>query len=285
MTNWARIQKLAALAVGGAGGVAIYLYAVKREQSPFVENSWTTNVVVPDEAKWDFNWDHRDPKSIVKPLRKNATDDDVHKYNEKLEAAKSKAVRHLILIRHGQYNLDGTTDDERYLTEIGRTQANLTGQRLKVLDIKWDKMIRSTMTRAQETGKIISTELAMNFPIENCSLIEEGAPIQPQPAVGHWAPEPSQFFQDGARIEAGFRKYFHRADAKQEKDSYTLMVCHANVIRYFVCRAMQFPPEAWLRLSLNHASITWLSILPSGRVILRSMGDSGHMPPKFVTSR
>lgn len=73
----------------------------------------------------------------------------------------------------------------------GRNQASLTGQRLKVLDIQWDKMIRSTMTRAQETGKIISTELAMNMPIENCPLIEEGAPIPPQPAIGHWSPEPS----------------------------------------------------------------------------------------------
>lgn len=45
-----------------------------------------------------------------------------------------------------------------------------------------------------------------------------------------------QFFQDGARIEAGFRKYFHRAEPKQEQDSYSLIVCHANVIRYFVCR-------------------------------------------------
>lgn len=45
-----------------------------------------------------------------------------------------------------------------------------------------------------------------------------------------------QFFQDGARIEAGFRKHFHRAEPEQEKDSYTLIVCHANVIRYFVCR-------------------------------------------------
>ncbi len=62
----------------------------------------------------------RDPKSIVKPLHKNATDDEVNKYNEKLDAAKSKAVRHLILIRHGQYNLDGVTDDQRYLTEIGK---------------------------------------------------------------------------------------------------------------------------------------------------------------------
>lgn len=94
-----------------------------------------------------------------------------------------------------------------------------------------------------------------------------------------------QFFQDGARIEAGFRKYFHRAEPSQELDSYTLLVCHANVIRYFVCRALQLPPEAWLRISLNHASITWLSIQPSGRVTLRLLGDSGHMPPEFVTSR
>jgi hypothetical protein len=45
-----------------------------------------------------------------------------------------------------------------------------------------------------------------------------------------------QFFQDGARIEAAFRKYFYRAEKSQEKDSYEILVCHANVIRYFVCR-------------------------------------------------
>ena len=33
-----------------------------------------------------------------------------------------------------------------------------------------------------------------------------------------------------------------------------------NVCRYFVCRALQFPPEAWLRISLKHASITWITI-------------------------
>ena len=32
------------------------------------------------------------------------------------------------------------------------------------------------------------------------------------------------------------------------------------VYRYFVCRALQFPPEAWLRISLKHASITWITI-------------------------
>ena len=48
---------------------------------------------------------------------------------------------------------------------------------------------------------------------------------------------------DGRRIEAAFRKYFHRAEPEQEKDSYEVIVCHANVIRYFLCRALQLPPE------------------------------------------
>ena len=45
-----------------------------------------------------------------------------------------------------------------------------------------------------------------------------------------------EYFQDGSRIEAAFRKYIHRADVKQANDSHELIVCHANVIRYFVCR-------------------------------------------------
>jgi len=51
-----------------------------------------------------------------------------------------------------------------------------------------------------------------------------------------------QFYTDGARIEAAFRKYFHRAEPEQTNDSYEIMVCHANVIRYFVCRLVISEP-------------------------------------------
>ena len=57
-----------------------------------------------------------------------------------------------------------------------------------------------------------------------------------------------------------------------------MFVTHANVIRYFVCRALQLPPEAWLRMSLHNGSITWLSIRPDGLVFVRELGDTGHMP-------
>jgi len=46
---------------------------------------------------------------------------------------------------------------------------------------------------------------------------------------------------------------------------------------------MQFPPEAWLRMSLDHASITAFSIYPNGRVSLRSYSNSGYMPPDAIT--
>lgn len=146
----------------------------------------------------------RDPASLVKPIKSKATPEDENKYNERLEAVKPTAVRHLILIRHGQYNLDGATDSDRFLTEVGRKQAAFTGERLKLLQIPFDKMIRSTMTRAQETGKIISTHIT-NIPIENCSLIEEGAPIAPQPPIGHWHPEPHVSFECHISIKLYFR--------------------------------------------------------------------------------
>eukprot|EP00966_Prymnesium_polylepis_P118079 2730309-Prymnesium_polylepis.1 len=38
-----------------------------------------------------------------------------------------------------------------------------------------------------------------------------------------------------------------------------------NVIRYFVLRALQLPPEAWLRLGGFNGSIAHLQIRPSGR--------------------
>ncbi|KAL1138710.1 hypothetical protein AAG570_008772, partial [Ranatra chinensis] len=200
------------------------------------------------------------------------------------EKKKPKAVRHIILIRHGQYNLDGITDPDRTLTELGKSQAKMTAMRLKELDLPYTSLVWSTMTRAKETAMIIREALSSEINIQECSLLEEGAPVPPEPPIGHWKPPYHQFFQDGARIEAAYRKFFHRADMSQEQDSYDVIVCHANVIRYFVCRALQYPAEGWLRLSLHHASITWLSILPSGRVLLRCYGDAGYMPPYALTT-
>ena len=47
---------------------------------------------------------------------------------------------------------------------------------------------------------------------------------------------------------------------------------------------MQFPIEAWLRISLNHGSITQMTILGDGSVLLKTIGDTGFIPSNKVTS-
>ena len=141
------------------------------------------------------------------------------------------------------------------------------------------------MARARETASIIYKQLPPGLPVLECDLLREGMPFGPEPPlVGDWK-SAYKLYEDGAgsRIESAFRKHFHRAEPSQVNDSYEVFVCHANVIRYFVCRALQLPPEAWLRMSLYHASVTEFTIRPSGNVSVRAVGDAGHLPLAMLT--
>uniref|UniRef100_A0A6G1SMS7 Serine/threonine-protein phosphatase PGAM5, mitochondrial n=1 Tax=Aceria tosichella TaxID=561515 RepID=A0A6G1SMS7_9ACAR len=246
-----------------------------------VKNPHEFNPNLP-KTSWDYDWDKRDPASLVPPGQSMKSDEDIKRQTRISTPIKPTATRHLFLIRHGQYNLKGATDEERTLTPLGWEQAEFTAKRLKELSIPYAKIIQSSMTRAKNTASVISKHLG-DVPVETCDFLREGAPIKPVPESGNWRPE-AQFHEDGARIEAAFRRYFYRADPSQTEDSYEILACHANVIRYFVCRALQFPPEAWLRFSLHNCSITWVAIRPSGRITVYSIGDSGHLPPHVLTT-
>ncbi|XP_077317845.1 serine/threonine-protein phosphatase PGAM5, mitochondrial-like isoform X2 [Lithobates pipiens] len=255
---------LAAVAVGKNGGTS-------------EPDSLTPPVAT---GKWDRNWDRREPMSMVN-LQKINGETGEEELNEKLIKHKAKATRHIFLIRHSQYRLNGKMDEERVLTSLGREQAELTGRRLESLGLKYTHIVHSSMTRAKETAEIIS-KFFPGVKKSSSDLLREGAPIRPDPPVCHWKPD-VEYYEDGARIEAAFRNLIHRADPKQEEDSYEIIVCHANVIRYMICRALQIPPEAWLRMSLNNGSISYLVIRPTGNVCLRMLGDSGFMPPEKIS--
>jgi len=108
------------------------------------------------------------------------------------------------------------------------------------------------------------------------------------------------------RIENAFRTYFHRAPlpttpeanvvatstldkapehklSPHPRHEFEIIVCHANVIRYFFCRALQLPPEAWLRLCVFNCSLTYFTIRPTGTVSCRMLGDIGHLPYDLST--
>ena len=163
--------------------------------------------------KWDNNWDKRDPDNIVKPLKDNATEEDINKRIDEVKAAHPKAKRTIILVRHGnaifyifleffdqrfllgQYNLHAIQDADRQLTDLGREQASITGNRLSELvkhyrskTAKDDNgnqspltlnVVKSTMTRATQTADIILKHFPEVQEHQSCDLIREGAPCPP----------------------------------------------------------------------------------------------------------
>jgi len=259
---------------------------------------------------WNPDWDGRAPPLLQVPQVKT-----------------TGQIRHLLFIRHGQYNLD---DDEHGLTELGREQAARLAQRLQAesLGVKKDRygevqinytgIWSSNLKRAQETAEILSSYLP-DVPVnEPDPLLAEGKPTVPHPTSQ--APvRMADNWEDSARMEAGFRKYVHRdvdhkrlADKQAKKEKklkkelgegyvpevtaeieveekkepqrvYEIYVCHMNLIRYFVMRALQLPPEAWLRLRGDNTGITEIIIHPDGRVSLARFADVGHLPIEMLT--
>lgn len=70
----------------------------------------------------------------------------------------------------------------------GRKQAEATGKRLAELNLPYSLIVRSTMARALETSKIIEKSL-IDVPVEDDSMLMEGAPIPPEPPIGQWRSE------------------------------------------------------------------------------------------------
>ena len=236
-------------------------------------------------AAWNNNWDFRHEQ---------------WSRNEELAADKKKKgkVHRIVLIRHGQYE-SGKCDKERVLSEKGRKQAVATGERLKVMQqagklFTVDKVYYSTMARATETSNLILPYLGdlEKSKVQPCSMIREGAPCVPLPAISfeRWPVTPEDFRNDSKRIEAAFLSHVKRHSHDDEEEFQgegsrsSIFICHGNVIRYFVLRAMQQDPQGWLRTCVNNASITIIDVHPNGKVSLTSMGDSGHFPPDLITS-
>ena len=120
--------------------------------------------------------------------------------------------RHLILIRHGQYDESASDDSGRVLTELGKRQAVAAGKRVAELLSQPGAVCRgvhsSRLARAVETADLIHAQLNNVPRLPGDPQLNEGVPCHAIPDGVHHA---AAVYRDGARIEAAFRKYFKRA--------------------------------------------------------------------------
>jgi len=205
------------------------------------------------------------------------------------------SYRDIYLVRHGQYMTREREEENRVLTELGREQARLTGKWMREMGINPDEFAQSTIIRARQTAELILAEisdLVDSTAVQNpTDLLCEGLPYVVEPPT-QWSRSFGEsyaryLFDDGNRIEAAFRKYIHRgftfqsffsADVRQSSPKVAVIVCHGNVIRYFVMRAMQVDPSAWLRITLHHGSVTKMRVFGNGDIRIYTVGESSFMP-------
>ncbi|KAG5490563.1 hypothetical protein JKF63_00683 [Porcisia hertigi] len=136
----------------------------------------------------------------------------------------------------------------------------------------------SDMTRAKETADLILEAFPSDLRLRPCvdPQLRERTPCPVQPVRSL-----TVLPEDMRIAEAVFDRYFHRP--VEPGTCVEVIVGHSNMIRYLTMRALQLPPEAWLRTSLPHCSLTTITIRGNGHVSLVGMGSYGHLPPEIVT--
>ncbi|MEO6227882.1 MAG: histidine phosphatase family protein, partial [Thermomonas sp.] len=82
------------------------------------------------------------------------------------------------------------------------------------------------------------------------------------------------------QLDRVFARFFKPGTSRDQAD---MLVCHGNVIRYLTTRALGVDTEAWLEMSVGHASITTIRIEADGRIKVIAVGDVGHIPPNMRT--
>jgi serine/threonine-protein phosphatase PGAM5 len=190
------------------------------------------------------------------------------------------AVRTIVLVRHGNYAADASIDEKigPGLSPLGVAQARLVGARLAALPARFDALHVSPMQRARDTAATIAEELpGQSFTVDD-DLHECTPPTRRASIMAKEKPEDLAACE--AQLDRLFAKYFVPAKGASHAE---LFVCHGNVIRYLVMRALGVDRQAWLGMSIGHASITTIRITADGTMQLIAAGDVGHLPPNLQT--
>lgn len=189
-------------------------------------------------------------------------------------------TRTLYLVRHGLYDENDPRDEAigKGLTDAGREQARMTGERLAAMGISFDTLWASPFTRARETAAIIAESLPGLAPrlapeLAECTPVTRRADIMADLA-------PGEADTCGAQLERAFARFFIPSAAG---DRHELLVCHGNVIRWLWCRALGVDTAAWLGMAIANCSVTVIQVKPDGACKLYVYGDASHLPIELQT--
>jgi serine/threonine-protein phosphatase PGAM5 len=182
-------------------------------------------------------------------------------------------IRYVYLVRHAMYDKVDLPDERTSngLNALGREQAALIAARIAALPVTMNRFASSDFLRAWETAEIVGK--AIGRVAERDSLIEECTSPSSRPGLDAQH-DPAEMKACQASMEAAWAKYFVPSPAADAHD----LVCHGNVIRWFVNRALGNDVRHWTSLDIGNASLTVISVRPDGSTRLILFSDVGHIP-------
>jgi probable phosphoglycerate mutase len=183
--------------------------------------------------------------------------------------------RFLYLVRHGE-----ALPHDGPLSDVGREQARLTGQRLR--DVPLAAIWHGPLPRAAQTAAIIA-ECFPHVTVTVSDLAGDYIPSDPDPAG--LPPAYAQFVANftpaeraqGAVVAASAIAWFTRPG--DGDDTHELLVTHNFLIGCLVSHALDAPPWRWLGLNQMNCALTVLAYETSMPPRLITFNDAGHLPP------
>jgi serine/threonine-protein phosphatase PGAM5 len=181
-------------------------------------------------------------------------------------------TRNLLLVRHGQYDADRGGS----LTALGREQATVTGKWISehLAGQRVHAVWSSTLPRARETADIVGKNVTRSA-VKRAAVLREGMYSK---IKGYDVPA-SEREEDRNRADLAYDRFFKTTRV----DRFEIVVCHGNLIRYLVCRAMEIPVLRWTRMNSNHCALTRVLIRDTGAVRVVSYNETAHLPSRLVT--
>jgi len=194
-------------------------------------------------------------------------------------ARAADATRTIVLVRHGNYVPDPAADPRLGpgLSPLGVAQAHLAGSRMAAQQ-RFDGLFVSPLQRARDSA----AAMAADFPSRTFEVVDDLAECTP-PGRGVPAATPAERQAQTtckAQLDRVFARFFKPASGGERNE---MFVCHGNVIRYLVVRALGVDSAAWTAMSVGHSSMTTIRVEADGTMRVIAVGDVGHVPPTLRT--
>lgn len=190
------------------------------------------------------------------------------------------ATRYLYVVRHAE-----ALPDQSGLSETGRRQAVLLGQRLQ--DVPFSAVRHSPLPRAVQTARLVQDQLTTDVPLEAPEAAGDYVP---------YAPAEDELPADSADVMLRFLRQFTAEELERgaelasvaleqftgpadgEGERHELLITHNFLVGWLVRHTMDAPKWRWLSLNHCNAALTVLRFTPGRPSTVLIYNDMRHLP-------